>query len=66
MNVPPGTQVEVFLHSPEAGAMEASDATGVHPDSWAALRVLPLQFGRGGRPRPQLKAVVGAVDIFMP
>ena len=65
MNVPPGTQVEVFLHSPEAGAMEALDR---HRQSIQILgRVQELHYNAaGGPPAAAAKAVVDAVDIFMP
>jgi valyl-tRNA synthetase len=65
MNVPPGTQVEVFLHSPEAGAMEALNR---HRQSIQILgRVQELHCNSvGGPPAAAAKAVVDAVDIFMP
>ena len=65
MNVPPGTQVEVFLHSPEAGAMEALNR---HRQSIQILgRVQELHCNAAaGPPVAAAKAVVDAVDIFMP
>jgi valyl-tRNA synthetase len=65
MNVPPGAQVEVFLHSPEAGAMEALNR---HRQSIRILgRVQDLHCNSaGGPPAAAAKAVVDKVDIFMP
>ncbi|MGO9578653.1 MAG: valine--tRNA ligase [Desulfobaccales bacterium] len=65
MNVPPATQVEVFLHSSEAGAIEALNR---HRQSIQILgRVQELHCNSaGGPPAAAAKAVVGAVDIFMP
>jgi valyl-tRNA synthetase len=65
MNVPPATQVEVFLHSPEAGAVEALSR---HAQSIKILaRVQELHCNStGGPPAAAAKAVVDAVDIFMP
>jgi len=65
MNVPPSTQVEVFLHSPEAGAIAALDR---HRQSIQILgRVQDLHCNAAGAPpAAAAKAVVGAVDIFMP
>ncbi len=57
MNVPPGTQVEVFLHSPEAGAIEALNR---HRQSIQILgRVQELHCNSaGGPPAAAAKAVV--------
>jgi valyl-tRNA synthetase len=65
MNVPPATQVEVFLHSPEAGAIEALSR---HQQAIKILgRVQELHCNdAGGPPRAAAKAVVDKVDIFMP
>ena len=65
MNVPPATQVEVFLHSPEAGAIEALNR---HRQSIQILgRVQELHCNSaGGPPAAAAKAVVDAVEIFMP
>ena len=65
MNVPPGTQVEVFLHSPEAGAIETLNR---HRQSIQILgRVQDLHCNAAaGPPAAAAKAVVDAVDIFMP
>ncbi|MCG2770509.1 MAG: class I tRNA ligase family protein, partial [Desulfobacterales bacterium] len=65
MNVPPGTQVEVFLHSPEAGAIETLNR---HRQSIQILgRVQDLHCNSAaGPPAAAAKAVVEAVDIFMP
>ena len=65
MNVPPGTQVEVFLHSPEAPPIEALVR---HQQAIKILaRVQELHCNSaGGPPAAAAKAVVGAVDIFMP
>ena len=59
MNVPPGTQVEVFLHSPEAGAIEALNR---HRQSIQILgRVQELHCNAaGGPPAAAAKAVVDA------
>jgi len=65
MNVPPGTQVEVFLHSPETGAIETLNR---HRQSIQILgRVQDLHCNSAeGPPAAAAKAVVEAVDIFMP
>jgi valyl-tRNA synthetase len=65
MNVPPATLVEVFLHSPEARALEALSR---HGESIKILaRVLALHYNAAGSPpAAAAKAVVEAVDIFMP
>ena len=65
MNVPPGTQVEVFLHSPEAAAIETLNR---HRQSIQILgRVQELHCNSaGGPPAAAAKAVVDQVDIFMP
>ena len=48
MNVPPGTQVEVFLHSPEAGAIETLNR---HRQSIQVLgRVRDLHCNAAERP----------------
>jgi valyl-tRNA synthetase len=65
MNVPPGTQVEVFLHSPETGAIETLNR---HRQSIQILgRVRDLHCNAAtGPPAAAAKAVVDTVDIFMP
>lgn len=65
MNVPPGTQVEVFLHSPETGPIETLNR---HRQSIRVLgRVRDLHCNAtDGPPAAAAKAVVEAVDIFMP
>ncbi|MEJ2673558.1 MAG: class I tRNA ligase family protein, partial [Deltaproteobacteria bacterium] len=65
MNVPPATQVEVFLHSRETGAVAALDR---HQQAIKILaRVQELHYNAdGGPPAAAAKAVVDAVEIFMP
>jgi valyl-tRNA synthetase len=65
MNVPPATQVEVFLHSPEAVAIEALSR---HQQAIKILgRVQELHCNAAsGPPAAAAKAVVDKVDIFMP
>jgi valyl-tRNA synthetase len=65
MNVPPSTQVEVFLHSPESAPMETLSH---HQESIKILaRVRELHCNAAsGHPAASAKAVVEAVDIFMP
>jgi valyl-tRNA synthetase len=65
MNVPPATQVEVFLHSPEAVAIEALSR---HQQAIKILgRVQELHCNAAsGPPAAVAKAVVDKVDIFMP
>jgi valyl-tRNA synthetase len=65
MNVPPATQVEVFLHSPETQAVAALSR---HQQAIKILaRVQELHCNAdGGPPAAAAKAVVDQVDIFMP
>jgi valyl-tRNA synthetase len=65
MNVPPATQVEVYLNSPDAAALAA---LGRHAQSVKILaRVQALHANAaGGPPAAAAKAVVDAVEIFMP
>ncbi len=65
MNVPPATQVEVFLHSPDTGAVETLNR---HRQAIQILgRVQELHCNAaGGPPAASAKAVVDQVDIFMP
>jgi valyl-tRNA synthetase len=65
MNVPPATQVEVFLHSPEAGALEALNR---HEHAIKILaRVQTLHYNiDGGPPTASAKAVLDNVEIFLP
>jgi valyl-tRNA synthetase len=65
MNVPPGTQVEVFLHSPEAGDIAALERHRESIKILARLQELHCNFA-GGPPAAAAKAVVDQVDIFMP
>jgi valyl-tRNA synthetase len=65
MNVPPATQVEVFLHSPAAQALTALSRHGENIKILA--RVQALHFGAAaGPPAAAAKAVVDQVEIFMP
>ena len=65
MNVPPATQVEVFLQSPETEPLEALSR---HQQAIKILaRVQALHCNAdGGPPAAAAKAVVDRVDIFMP
>jgi valyl-tRNA synthetase len=65
MNVPPATQVEVFLHSPETDAVEA---LGRHEQAIKILaRVQTVHRNAdGGPPAAAAKAVVDTVEIFLP
>ncbi len=65
MNVPPATQVDVFLHSPETSAVAALSR---HQQAIKILaRVQALHCNAdGGPPAAAAKAVVDQVDIFMP
>ncbi|MFA5112563.1 MAG: class I tRNA ligase family protein, partial [Desulfobaccales bacterium] len=65
MNVPPATQVEVFLHSPEAAPIEALSRHGESIKILARVRELHHNSA-GGPPAASAKAVVDAVDLFMP
>jgi valyl-tRNA synthetase len=65
MNVPPATQVEVFFHSPET---EAVAALSRHEQAIKILaRVQTVHCNAdGGPPAAAAKAVVDAVEIFLP
>jgi valyl-tRNA synthetase len=65
MNVPPATQVDVFLQSPETAAVEALTR---HQQAIKILaRVQELHCNDdGGPPAAAAKAVVDAVEIFLP
>jgi valyl-tRNA synthetase len=65
MNVPPAAQVEVFLHSGDA---QASAALRRHAQSLTLLaKVKELTFNvPSGPPAAAAKAVVEAVEIFLP
>ncbi|MHB9072591.1 MAG: valine--tRNA ligase [Desulfobaccales bacterium] len=65
MNVPPATQVDVFLHSPETIAVAALSR---HQQAIKILaRVQALHCNAdGGPPAAAAKAVVDAVEIFLP
>ncbi|MCK9376876.1 MAG: valine--tRNA ligase [Syntrophobacterales bacterium] len=65
MNVPPSTQVEVFLHSPEASLIEALTRHGESIKILARVRELHSNSA-GGPPAASAKAVVDSVDLFMP
>ncbi|MGB8992131.1 MAG: valine--tRNA ligase [Desulfobaccales bacterium] len=65
MNVPPATLVEVFLHSPETRALEALSRHGESIKTLARVQALHCNTA-GGPPAAAAKAVVDAVDIFMP
>jgi valyl-tRNA synthetase len=65
MNVPPATQVEVFLHSPKAQALEVLLR---HEQAIKILaRVQELHCNSAaGPPAAAAKAVVDSVEIFLP
>jgi len=65
MNVPPATHVDVFLHSPET---ETVAALSRHEQAIKILaRVQTVHCNAdGGPPAAAAKAVVDAVEIFMP
>ena len=65
MNVPPAAQVEVFLHS---GDSQAVAALKHHGQSLTLLaKVKELHFNAAsGPPAAAAKAVVDAVEIFLP
>jgi valyl-tRNA synthetase len=65
MNVPPSSQVDVYLHSQETRAVEALSR---HQENIKILaRVQELHCNAdGGPPAAAAKAVVDQVDIFMP
>jgi valyl-tRNA synthetase len=65
MNVPPATQVDVFLHSPETIAVAALSR---HQQAITNLaRVQNLHYNAdGGPPAAAAKAVVDALEIFIP
>ncbi len=65
MNVPPAAQVDVFLHSTDPQALEA---LALHGQSLTLLaKVKELTFNApSGPPAAAAKAVVDAVEIFLP
>ncbi|MBI4795662.1 MAG: valine--tRNA ligase, partial [Deltaproteobacteria bacterium] len=64
MNVPPASQVEVFLRSADAGSMAALER---HRQSVMLLsRVKELHYNADAIPTAAAKAVVDKVEIFMP
>jgi len=65
MNVPPATQVEVFLQSPSAGALEALRRHGENIKILARVQALHCNAA-AGPPAAAAKAVVDRVEIFMP
>jgi valyl-tRNA synthetase len=65
MNVPPATLVEVYLQSPEAGAMAALNRQRENIKILARLAELHCN-SEAGPPAAAAKAVVDRVDIFMP
>jgi len=65
MNVPPATQVEVFLHSPETAAVAALSRHQQVIKILARVQALHSNAD-GGPPAAAAKAVVDQVDIFMP
>jgi valyl-tRNA synthetase len=65
MNVPPATQVEVFLQSPSAPALEALSRHGENIKILARVQALHCNAA-AGPPAAAAKAVVDQVEIFMP
>jgi valyl-tRNA synthetase len=65
MNVPPGSLVEVFLQSPDPGAIEALNRHRASLVNLARLQELHCNSAAGA-PAASAKAVVEAVEIFMP
>ncbi|HZE21836.1 MAG TPA: class I tRNA ligase family protein, partial [Desulfobaccales bacterium] len=65
MNVPPATQVEVFLHSRKASPLEALSRQASAIQILARVRELHCNAD-GGPPAAAAKAVVDAVEIFIP
>jgi valyl-tRNA synthetase len=65
MNVSPGSLVEVFLQSPDLNAVEALDRHRASLLNLARLQALHWNSA-GGPPAASAKAVVDAVEIFMP
>ena len=65
MNVPPATQVDVFLQSPDAPAVEALQR---HAQSLTQLaKVKDLTFNAAsGPPAAAAKSVVAAIEIYLP
>jgi valyl-tRNA synthetase len=63
--VPPAAQLEVFLQSPDAAAMAALSRHRVSVLNLARLKDLHLNAAAGA-PAAAAKAVVEAVEIFMP
>jgi valyl-tRNA synthetase len=65
MNVPPGSLVEVFLQSPDAASVQALGRHRASLLNLARLRELHCN-SVSGPPAAAAKAVVDAVEIFMP
>jgi valyl-tRNA synthetase len=65
MNVPPATQVEVFLHSREARPLEALSRQASAIKILARVRQLNCNAD-GGPPAAAAKAIVDSVEIFIP
>jgi valyl-tRNA synthetase len=65
MNVPPATQVEVFLQSPETAAVGALSRHQQAIKILARVRELHCNAD-GGPPAAAAKAVVDQVDLFLP
>jgi valyl-tRNA synthetase len=65
MNVPPATLVEVFLQSPDTGALATLERHRVSLLNLARLKELHGNAA-SGPPAAAAKAVVDAVEIFMP
>jgi valyl-tRNA synthetase len=65
MNVPPATQVEVFLHSQETSAVAALSRHEQPIKILARVQALHCNAD-GGPPAAAAKAVVDQVDIFLP
>ena len=65
MNVPPATQVDVFLQSPEAGDIAALQRHRQSINMLARVRELTLQFP-AGPPAAAAKAVVGRGNFHAP
>ena len=65
MNVPPATQVDIFLQSADAQAIAALQRHGQSLTLLAKVKELTFN-APSGPPAAAAKAVVGAVEIFLP
>ena len=65
MNVPPATQVDVFLQSPDTQAIAALQRHGQSLTLLAKVKELTFNAA-SGPPAAAAKAVVDAVEIFLP